>query len=179
MRSKSLHTLSGLFVATLAIVFASGCAPFATYPPDSKVGLDNPAHEPVPTIMADAIRYVHLHHGGDHPVAINLPAGTSTRTYDKVIKRLGTGKPQTDANEWSYFIEQIRSRGLNAEADVFFPREVGPPAMITVYLRKQFDDYRVSHTKVWNLPIEMPAPNWQPDLDSTFQEESERVAAGE
>ena len=159
---------------TLSPMLTTGCAPTATYPPvEGSFGLNTPTYEPVPTIMADAIRYVHLHHGSDHPLAFNLPAGTSAKTYDRVIKRLGAGKPQTADDEWACYIQQVRSRGLNAEADVIFAQDNAPPAFLTLYLRKELSNYSVNHVKRWQLPAELPGPNWRPDLDMQQQQKAE------
>jgi len=149
--------------------FASGCAPFATYPPvEGSLGIDNPQYEPVPSIMADAIWYTHQRFGdGRDSFAINLPEGTEPEVYDKVIENLGRGTPMTDPGEWAYHITQIRSRGLQAEADVIYPRAGAPHGFLTVKMRKAWETYEVESAKVWNIPTHVPAPNWYPHEETT------------
>jgi hypothetical protein len=154
--------IAGTMLAWMAL--ASACAPFATYPPiDGAVGIDNPAYEPVPTIMADSFRYVHDRYNAGHDsYAVNLPPGTPSKVYDKVLLKLGAGEPMTDSSQWGYHLVELRSRGLSAEADFVVPRQGAPHAMVTLHLEKQFNNYSVKSAKVWNLPVSVPGPNYIP-----------------
>jgi len=151
--------------ACAALLAVGGCAPFATYPPvEGSVGIDNPTFAPVPTIIADAVEYVHTRYGeGRETYAVNLPEGAPPRAYEFVLNRLENAEPATSREQWTYHIQQIRSRGLNAEADVIFPREDGPPGLITLHMRKSMSGYRVESTKLWRIPAEAPPPNYVPE----------------
>jgi len=154
--------------SVLAAATIAGCAPFATYPPvEGSTAINNPSYEPVPSIIADAVRYTHNRYGDDREYAINLPANTPAKVYDKVLEKLGESTPMTSPDEWAYHVVAIRSRGLNAEADVVFPRDNAPPAMVTLHLRKNLSSYSVQSAKVWNYPVDLPAPNWVPDVRET------------
>ncbi len=151
-------------LAIALICLATACAPYATYPPiDGAVGLDNPVYEPVPTLMADALRYAHDRYGTGHAdFAINLPPGTPAKVYDMVIKKLAAGHPMTDSSEWGYHLIELRSRGFSAEADMVIPRSGAPHALITLHLEKEFNNYTISTAKVWNLPTTVPRPHYTP-----------------
>lgn len=146
----------------VGIALAS-CAPFATYPPiEGASSIDNPAYEPVPSIMAAAIQHVHARFGGEREYFINLPAGCPAKVYDLVIAKLGTGTPMTQPDQWTYHVTQVRSRAMNAECDLVFPRAGGGVGQITVHLRKELTGYSVQSSKIWNLPVEAPPPHYVP-----------------
>jgi hypothetical protein len=150
--------------AFVAITIVCSCAPYATYPPiDGAVGIDNPGYEPVPTIMADSFEYVHERYNAGHETfALNLPAGTPAKVYDKVILKMGEGEPMTDPSQWGYHLVELRSRGLSAEVDFVIPRPGAPHALVTVHLEKKFNNYSIASAKVWNLPVTVPSPNYIP-----------------
>jgi hypothetical protein len=153
-------------VLLVVLVFlVLSCAPFATYPPiEGARSIDNPAWEPVPSIIADSIRHVHSRFGiGHDDYAINLPAGCPALVYEKVIAKLGTGLPMTDASQWAYHVVEIRSRALNAECDIIYPRENAPHGMVTLHLENDLGRYQVKSTKLWNLPASAPQPNYVPE----------------
>lgn len=172
MRDRSFLT------ALVFIVLLAGCAPYATYPPiDGTSGINQPHFEPVPTIMANAIRYTHTRFGEGRDFAINLPEGASARVYKMVLDKLGEGRPMSSEDDWTYYVQEIRSRGLKAQADIVFPRDDGPPGLITVHLRHELGRYTVSSSKLWNLPVEMPPPYYTPPVEELQQEGEVAVEA--
>lgn len=151
-------------LAVAGALMAGSCAPFATYPPiEGARSIDNPAYEPVPSIMAAAIQHVHARFGGEREYFINLPAGCPAKVYDLVIRKLGAGAPMTQHDQWTYHVTQVRSRAMNAECDLVFPRAGGGVGQITLHLRKELSGYSVQSSKIWNLPVEVPPPHYVPD----------------
>jgi hypothetical protein len=140
-----------LAVALGAAGLLAACTPLATYPPDSRAA--NPkavVNEPIPTIMAETVLYCNAKYpvGGDP--AICLPAGSSTKLYDRVIRLLGQGHPMTDPDEPAYHITEVRSRGLKAEVDVFVPRADGTYRYATMTFRAEpFEGYAHAATRWW------------------------------
>jgi len=159
---------------SFVVVVLAGCAPFATYPPvEGSIAINNPTFEPVPSIMADAIRAVHERYGEGHDdYAINLPEGAPEKAYRYVLHKLGEAKPQESADEWAYHLTAIRSRGLNAEADVIVPRDGAPPVMVTLRMRKHLTNYAIESVKQWNYPVELPPPHFMPGADEAIASET-------
>ena len=146
----------------------TGCAPVATYPSigERPFSFTQPNFEPLPTLMAEAIRFTHIRFGGGREFAINLPPDTYPVIYDTVIKKLGEGTPMTSADQWAYHIISVRSRGFTAEVDIIYPRESGPHELMTIHLRRKVLSYSVEHTRLWRIHVDVPPPHYVPPSDS-------------
>lgn len=172
-----------LILSVLTGFAASGCAPFATYPPDEGSMIDARGDtEPVPALMAEAIRYAHEQ---DHSVAsaggdfaYNLPPGTNGRTYAVVKERLrGIGHPQTSLQEQAYHVTKVRVRGRRAMVDVFYPKTDGGYQFETVtFLGDLWVGYKVESSRLWQTDDQPPAPSWMPPAPSE-EEAIQRVLA--
>ena len=147
----------GLAVATL-----SACSPVATYPSDSRALTQTAAvREPVPTLMAEAINYACATYDPDGDPAINLPAGTSMKLYDRVIAHLGSGHPQVNPDEPAISITKVRSRGFVGSIDLFIPTIDGSHSFATLTFRRDaFNGYRYVRTKWWDIAETPPAVNY-------------------
>ncbi len=154
----------------LSVVVVTACAPIATYPPlDGAVELSNPALEPIPTLMAESIRYAQSRYGdGAGGFAINLPPNTPTAVYETVIARLGRCHPQFDRDEPAYHVTSVRARGLKAEVDLFYPRTDGYYEFVTISFRRDvLRGYEVANTRLWRTDDHPPGPNYQPSAEAT------------
>lgn len=172
-------------VLSLAVlVGVAGCAPWATYPPvetSAAAKVSKPTYEPVPTVIAAAVRHMRDRHMGGEDVAINLPEGAPAEAYDKVIERLGWGKPMTEPNEKAVHIVEVRTRGFNAQADVIFARPGGLNQMMTLTMRRAtFGGYEVTAVRPWNLrAMATPKPNYVAPPPPTPEETTETASANE
>lgn len=169
-RRATLLSAMTLTAATFATIL-TGCTPWATYPRvEGARELSHPTVEPVPVLMTEAIRWAHATHGRGRAFSINLPAETPISVYDTVLHRLGGGKPQTEPDEWTYHLLQVRSRGLNGEVDLLYPtaREgiaTGRYEFITLHLRGGVTGWSVTTSRIWRIPFDVPAPNWRQPMD--------------
>ncbi len=145
-----------------ALVPLAGCAPFATYPPDEGALLRSIPREPVPGLMAEAIRYTHENYGGasGDDFAVNLPQGTPDRVYDRVLERLGSAHAMDDPGESAYHVTKVRVRGMKATVDVFYPTADGTYQLATLQFVKPtpFEDYEHRSTRLWHTGDQPPPP---------------------
>src|SRR5262249_35643865 len=90
MKKQRIKLIKAMLAGALFTIALSACASKATYPPIETTTRFAPStSEPVPTVIATAIKYAKLKYLNDEDVAINLPAGIPARTYDKVFAKLG------------------------------------------------------------------------------------------
>ena len=153
------YTLLFAFLIPLA-----GCTPWATYPPiEGAVSFHNPALEPIPTLMAEAIGHVYLSDERAGELVINLPPDTPAKIYDRVIARLGDGRPmQTDADR-AYHVYELRLRANEAEIDVIHPGNGGAPELLTLSFKQElFKGWQLKRTRRWRLHVEAPPPYYIP-----------------
>jgi hypothetical protein len=154
-------------LASLPVVFLlatlCGCAPFATYPPDEGAVMRSVPREPVPTLMASAIRHASRTGGGpEQDFAVNLPAGTPAQVYDKVFGLLGTGRPMTYPGEPAYHVTKVRVRGTTANVDIFYPTADGAHELATYTFTQErpMREYQVTSTRVWSTAEQPPPPGY-------------------
>lgn len=170
-------------ICALAI-FLIGCSPSGTYPPVEITGkLIKPTHEPIPTLMAVAIRYARENYGKDQDLAINLPAGTTAEAYETVFKKVGGGRPMMDSGEKAIHIQEVRSRNFNAQVDLIYPRADGLNQLVTLTLhRGMLEKYRVERARAWQIrDVEAPEPSYVPTAAKAFEsgESSEKIVTAE
>jgi hypothetical protein len=154
----------------MGLVVLAGCAPFATYPPEQgMVELSGPTIEPIPTLMTESIRYAQSRYGDSaEEFAINLPPQTPPAVYETVIRRLGEGHPQLDADEPAYHVTSVRARGLTAQVDLFYPRADGFYEFVTISFRRDLlRGYEVQNTRFWRTDDQPPEPNYRPQAAET------------
>ena len=159
-------TIAALIVG-LVIVVATGCSPWATYPPveiKPAKQLTRESWEPVPTVMAVAVQYARDTYTKDQDLAINLPEGTPALVYDKVIAKVGEGRPLRNAGEPAIHIKEVRTRGFDAQVDLVYARPDGMHQLVTLTLnRTVFQSWRVVNARPWQLrDFTPPAPNYVP-----------------
>ncbi len=154
----------------LSLVVLTACAPMATFPPvDGSVQLGGASIEPIPTLMAESIRYAQSRYGdGAGGFAINLPPNTPAKVYETVIARLGRCHPQFDRDEPAYHVTSVRARGLKAEVDLFYPRTDGFYDFVTISFRRDvIRGYEVANTRLWRTDDRPPGPNYRSSAEAT------------
>jgi hypothetical protein len=156
------HTTLRITLLLLCLTCVMGCSAWATYPPiPGAMQIGRPELEPVPSIMAEAIRfsnerYVEM----DEPV-FNLPEGTPDHVYESVRRRLRGGSVMRDADELAIHVQQVRVRTNQAQVDVLFPRDDGLHQLVTLHMRqKLFQVYEVQSTRLWRIHNDPPPPHF-------------------
>lgn len=157
---RSITHLSTFVLALVALVLLIGCSPWATYPKiEGAAQVGNPQFEPLPSIMATAIRQGHERAGFEGEPVYNLPEGTGRAGYAAVQAQLGQGRAMQEPGEPAVHVIQVRVRGVDAEVDVILPRRDAPPEMVTYRMRQRFlHHYRVTDTRRWNIAVDVPEP---------------------
>jgi hypothetical protein len=160
MRQTHIWTLA---LCTLGFC-VSGCAQWSTYPPiETTQALTNrPASRPIPAIMATSYIYVRESYMHGEDAAINLPEGTPAQAYEAVLAKLGGGQPMMRAGEPTIHIQEVRTRGFDAQTDLIYQKSDGFYEMVTLTLRGNLmEKYQVVSAHEWQLPnLAAPSPNY-------------------
>lgn len=147
----------------LLAAIATGCQQYATYPPvEITAKLQRPAAEPVPTIIATSVQYARDNFVASKTLPINLPEGVPPSVYDKVFTHLGGGQPLQSPEEEAIHITQIRTRGMDAQVDMTYPRTDGLYQLVTLTLEHNLmEKWHVISVRKWALrDVEAPKPNY-------------------
>lgn len=153
-----------LAIVGLILITLAGCTSMGTYPPSPGFdGVVDASVEPVPTLMAKAIRYAQIRYGSvGEDIAINLPPDTPDLVYRLVAQQLGGGHPQFDSDEPAYHIAEVRLKTMAAEVDIFYPRKGLYHGFVTMnFTRDLFGNYKVKHTRLWRITRNPPEPNYR------------------
>lgn len=148
----------------LSLILA-GCTTWATYPPieEDAVELNNPSLEPIPSLMAEAIRFAYEHYAPGHELVINLPESTPADVYWKVQEILGTGRPMNATDSTTFGVLEVRVRALDAEVDVIYPRVGTSHEMTTITFHKDLlTYYEVVSSRLWRIRVDQPRPHYVP-----------------
>ena len=150
---RSRKTMKAIASAAGLMILLNACAPQATYPPvETTANLAKPTFEPVPTVMAVAIRYVQENCAKETDLAINLPEGVPSEAYDMVFAKLGGGRPMTVEGEPAIHIKEVRTRNFNAQVDVIYPKGDGFNQLATITLKRTIlENYRVERIRPWQI----------------------------
>ncbi len=148
--------------AAILVLVVGGCSRWATHPPLEGTGPSGQTiAEPIPSLMADAIRFAHNHYRGHDELIINLPEGTPAAVYEMVTDRLGSGRPMMASSERAYHVPEVRVRGLDAQVDLLSPRKDGYYYFVTISFRQDLlRGYRVASTRLWRIREEPPSPHF-------------------
>ena len=155
----------------------TGCSEWSTYPTvEVKAGtvLARPESRTVVSVMAASIKYAQDNLVKGQNLAINLPKGTPAEAYDKVFAKLGDGRPLRDDGDLAIHVQEVRTRGMNAEVDLIYPRADGLNQLVTLRLeRTLFEMYSVKDHRLWELRsvaaptanyVAPPPPPIEPDM---------------
>jgi hypothetical protein len=179
-------TLVAPAVGVALTIALSACAPSATYPPvETTAKLTKPTFEPMPTVMAAAIKFTRENYTKDLDLPINLPAGMPPQAYDKVFAKLGDGRPMTTAGEPAIHITEVRTRTFNAQVDLIYPRRDGFNQFITLTMKRSvLENYRVDRVRPWQLrDVTAMTPNYvappPPPEEADTEADSEEHASAD
>ncbi|MCI0366497.1 MAG: hypothetical protein L0219_21760 [Phycisphaerales bacterium] len=172
------YSLPVVVIAALSIIFV-GCARQATYPPvEVTAKLVKPTSEPIPSVMAAAIRYAREMYVKGQDMAINLPAGMPAEVYERVFGKIGGGRPMTSAGEKAIHIQEVRTRSSDAQVDLIYPRQDGFNQFVTLTLHRELlSSFRVKSAKAWQLrDVKTPEPGYVAPAPESETERATEIA---
>lgn len=157
--------LAALALLVLGALILPGCSGWATYPPiEGATQIGHPKLEPVPSIMAEAIRYAHDRYLHDGEIVFNLPEGCGSEVYESVKLRLNSpARPLLEAGQPAVHVNAVRIRAMDAQVDVVYPRSDGHYELVTLFMRQKFlHKYEVRDTRLWRIHVSPPQPRYEP-----------------
>lgn len=160
-----------------------GCQQWSTYPPIEMpitARMQRPAAEPVPNIIAISIQYAEDRLGVEKGLPINLPEGVPASVYEKVFAHLGGGRPMTQPGERAIHIKEVRTRGMDAQVDMLYPRSDGLYQFATLTLGHYvFEKWQVRSVRKWGVPAVPPVPNYVAPPPPKEKEEKPETPTGD
>lgn len=159
MRKHNLFKALSFTAAIAVALVISGCAATMTYPEYPGAPKADPSLQPMPNLMADALKFAHQRTAPEQELVYNLPPTTPVQVWTGVGKRLGIGRPMTvgDTHVWS--IRQVRLSGARAEVDVVYPTD-GIYQLATVhFVGSTAQPYYPTMLQFWLLPVDAPTCN--------------------
>lgn len=148
------------FTTAIAVALAiSGCAATMTYPEYEGAPKADPSLQPIPNLMADALKFAHHRTAPEQELVFNLPPTTPVQVWRGVGKRLGMGRPMTAGDTLVWSIRQVRLSGGRAEVDVVYPTE-GIYQLATVhFVGSTAQPYYPTMLQLWLVPVSAPTCN--------------------
>ena len=153
-------TVLGVVALALAGV-TGGCAPFATFPPDSDTGIKiYPWMAPAPEVMATSLRQVHARVSPDTPLVYNLPAGMTATAWKYVQNKLGPdARTMVDGDKVFLDLQRFGIRNTKAFADISVWND-GVGFLVTVSLeRNNVMPFKVNNLQRFYISMSEPRPN--------------------
>ena len=116
----------GVVALAAGALVGGGCAAWGNYPPiGDDYAVNNPNTPPMPTVAAEAVRWVARKYPVDGEFVVNLPRGMERETAEKVLARIGLPgarlvSPQTVGLP-AYHVTKVWVRESQAAVDVLRP----------------------------------------------------------
>lgn len=154
---RGSSSLKAICLLALAVSSLTGCAPFATFPPDGQGPNVYPWMAPCPEVMATSLREAHQRVGSTTPLVYNLPAKMSKMTWDDVQSRLGPGaRRMTEGDAVVWNLERFGIRNTTAFSDIVFWNN-GKSVLLTVSLeRDNVMPFKFSHLQRFYVAGNVP-----------------------
>ena len=163
IRALVRQRMAGLSIAGLVLAgITGGCAPFATYPPDSDTGLRiYPWMAPAPEVMATSLRQVHARVSPDTPLIYNLPAGMTATAWKYVENKLGPeARVMAEGDKDFLDLQRFGVRNTKAFADISVWND-GDGFLVTVTLeRDNVMPFKVTNLQRFYISMSQPSPNY-------------------
>lgn len=139
----------------------SGCAVKQTFPPTTGTPFFDPSIQPVPEMMATAIRAaLDKSTARDQPVRYNLPEGARDVVWIKVRELLGGDATRAIEGDKTFAtVEQVRLDGGVGQVDVVVPQGEHYQ-LFTVHMSGgALSTWRVTTVQPWTLRVNPPKIN--------------------
>jgi hypothetical protein len=161
-------SLKAIVLLALAVCSFTGCAPFATFPPDGEGPNVYPWMAPCPEVMATSLREVHQRVGSTTPLVYNLPAKMSKMAWEDVQSRLGpAARRMTEGDTVVWNLERFGIRNTTAFSDIAFWNN-GKSVLLTVSLeRDNVMPFKFSHLQRFYVAGNVPPQSNYASSDRT------------
>ncbi|MSR44619.1 MAG: hypothetical protein EXS15_04570 [Phycisphaerales bacterium] len=157
MNLRSCFVLALLVVAS--VCFMNGCISSMTYPEYPGAPKADPSLQPMPNLMADALKLAHQRVGGSTELVYNLPSTTPVQVWQGVGKRVGVGRPMVSGDALVWSVAQVRLNGGRAEVDVIYPTD-GIYRLATVHFEGSVGQpFLPTGLQLWLVPVNAPVCN--------------------
>ncbi len=148
-----------LAIVVLGAVIVAGCTPSMTYPAYPGAPKADPSMQPMPSLMADAIKFAHQQLSPNSEIVIDLPAMTPKQVWRQVLKSCAPCRPMTPSDKVVWSVRQVKLSGGKAEVDVVYPAE-GIYRLATVHFTGATGQpFYPSQLQFWLVPVTAPVCN--------------------
>lgn len=159
MRKHNLLNAISLTAVFVSALFLSGCAASMTYPEYAGAPKADPSLQPMPNLMADALKFSHQRTSPEQELVFNLPPTTPVQVWRGVGKRLDIGRPMTASDTMVWSVRQVRLSGGRAEVDVVYPTQ-GIYQIATVhFVGSTAQPFYPTMLQFWLVPVDAPTCN--------------------
>ncbi|MBL9121748.1 MAG: hypothetical protein JNL80_17725 [Phycisphaerae bacterium] len=155
---RALRRLAGIGVVVGCL---SGCAVWQTFPPTDGTSFFDPSIQPVPEMMATAIKAaLDKSSARDQPIRFNLPEGARDTAWIKVREALGGDATRaTEGDRTFVTVEQVRLNGGVGQVDVIVPQGEHYQLFTVHMTGGSLSTWRVTTVQPWTLRVNPPKVN--------------------
>lgn len=184
MHAIRLPQLLGLVGVLVMGGFGAGCVSYTNVPvPESAPAFESANHTQSIAVVSAALGGVINKHPVDGAYLVNLPAGTTPETFEKIASRL-PGEPMMPTDELrgafdslpTYHIGRIWIRASDAKVDVIYPFTAidGTTTMenVTVWLSGGVRHWRIYRYQNWSAGTIPTPPMYVPIVEDLTQDGS-------
>ncbi|MSR29204.1 MAG: hypothetical protein EXS03_06495 [Phycisphaerales bacterium] len=149
-------------MALIALAFAvavPGCTSVMTYPEYPGAPRADPSLQPMPNLMADALKFAHERLAPGTELVVNLPPTTPRQVWRGVVKRDEPCRPMAATDTIAWTVQQVRLSGGKAEVDVVYPT-TGIYQLATVHFAGSTGQpFYPTQLQLWLVPVVAPKSN--------------------
>jgi hypothetical protein len=144
-------------IASVAMMpLAGGCTAVMTYPSYPGAPKADPSMQPMPDLMADALKFAHQRLAPSSELIVNLPPTTPKQVWRGVLKRDQPCRPMGPSDTRAWTIQQVRLSGGKAEVDIVYPTD-GIFQLATVHFTGSTGQpFYPTQLQLWLVPVTAP-----------------------
>ena len=149
------RALCALALMTLAHM-GTGCTAVMTYPSYPGAAKADPSMQPMPDLMADALKFAHQRLAPTTELVVNLPPTTPKQVWRGVIKRDQPCRPMGPSDSRAWSVQQVRLSGGTAEVDVVYPTESIFQLATVHFTGATGQPFYPTQLQLWLVPVTAP-----------------------
>ena len=141
------------------VIFVAGCTPAMTYPEYPGAPKADPSMQPMPSLMADGLKFARQRISPTSELVIDLPPNTPKQVWRQVLNSCAPCRPMTPSDKIAWSVRQVRLTGGKAEVDVVYPTD-GIYQLATVHFTGATGQpFYPDYLKLWFVPTQAPVCN--------------------